>query len=125
MRVVRFEWVWGRQRRGGGGGWVPIKTDESVGRDALRGAIRAASFPDQMFGSRTPTTEGQMRHITMLRRGLFALVTAGALGFGGSQALASPKQAGVRAQCNPENCTERCAREGLIGLCSGRGCYCR
>lgn len=67
-----------------------------------------------------------MRHITMLRRGLFALATAGALGFGGSQALASPRQAeGEARACNQDVCTERCAREGLIGLCSGRGCYCR
>jgi hypothetical protein len=66
-----------------------------------------------------------MRYITMLRRGLFAVATAATLGFGGSQALASPAEAETRAQCNPDTCTERCAREGLVGLCSGRGCYCR
>ena len=66
-----------------------------------------------------------MRYANTLRKGTFAVMTAAALVFGGSQALASPARAESRVACNPDVCTERCAREGLIGLCSGRGCYCR
>jgi hypothetical protein len=56
--------------------------------------------------------------------GLLAAGFAAAMGFGAVQALAAPA-AEARAACQPDVCAERCAREGLTGICSGRGCYCR
>lgn len=62
-----------------------------------------------------------------MMRGLLAATFAAAMGFGGAQAMAAPAaaEASVAARCDPEACAQRCAREGLTGLCSGRGCYCR
>ena len=57
-------------------------------------------------------------------RGLLAAGFAAAMGFGAAQALAAPTETQAAA-CNQDVCTRRCAEEGLIGICSGRGCYCR
>jgi hypothetical protein len=61
-----------------------------------------------------------------MTRGVLAAAFLAALGFGGAQAFAAPGgEVGTAAACQPDVCTERCAREGLTGICSGRGCYCR
>lgn len=61
-----------------------------------------------------------------ITRGLMAVAFAAAMGFGAVQAFAAgPGDARAAAACQPEVCAERCAREGLTGICSGRGCYCR
>lgn len=61
-----------------------------------------------------------------ITRGVLAMAFAAAMGFGAAQAVAAP-EAGARAAaaCQQDVCTEKCAREGLTGICSGRGCYCR
>ena len=61
----------------------------------------------------------------MLTSGLLAAGFAVAMGFGVAQAVAAPAADARAAACQPDVCTERCARDGLIGICSGRGCYCR
>lgn len=64
----------------------------------------------------------------MMTRGVLAAAFAAAMGFGAAQAFASAgpgPRPGTAAACQPDVCTERCARDGLIGICSGRGCYCR
>lgn len=67
-----------------------------------------------------------MRYADTLRKTTFAAMTAAALAFGGSQAMASPAQAdGGARRCDPEACTRKCAMEGLYGFCDGRGCWCR
>jgi hypothetical protein len=58
-------------------------------------------------------------------RGMLAAAFAAAMGFGAAQAVAAPAAEAKAAACQPDVCTERCAREGLTGICSGRGCYCR
>lgn len=61
-----------------------------------------------------------------MTRGVLMAAVAAAMGFGAAQAFAAPgPDAGTAAACQPDVCTERCAREGLTGICSGRGCYCR
>lgn len=63
----------------------------------------------------------------MMTRGLLAAGFVAAMGFGVAQAVAAPAPAAdaKAAACQPDVCTERCARDGLTGICSGRGCYCR
>jgi hypothetical protein len=58
-------------------------------------------------------------------RGLLAAVFAGAMGFGAAQAVAAPAADAKAAACQQDVCTRKCADQGLIGICSGRGCYCR
>jgi hypothetical protein len=60
-----------------------------------------------------------------MMRGVLAAGFAAAMGFGAAQAVAAPAAQAKAAACQPDVCTERCARDGLIGICSGRGCYCR
>ncbi len=60
-----------------------------------------------------------------MTHGVLAAAFAAAMGFGAAQALAAPSPQAKAAACQPDVCTERCAREGLTGICSGRGCYCR
>lgn len=61
-----------------------------------------------------------------ITRGMLAAAFAAALGFGAAQAVAAPAaDARAAAACQPEVCAEKCAREGLTGICSGRGCWCR
>jgi hypothetical protein len=61
-----------------------------------------------------------------MTRALLAAAFTAAMGFGAAQAVAAPSApAATAAACQPDVCTERCAREGLTGICSGRGCYCR
>lgn len=59
-----------------------------------------------------------------MMRGVLAAGFAASLGFGVAQAVAAPAAQGRAAACQPDVCTERCARDGLIGICSGRGCWC-
>ena len=63
----------------------------------------------------------------MMARGLLAMTFTAAMGFGGAQAVAAPApdEARVAARCDPEACARRCAREGLSGFCTGRGCWCQ
>ncbi|HEX6373243.1 MAG TPA: hypothetical protein VF006_30240 [Longimicrobium sp.] len=59
-------------------------------------------------------------------RGVLAAAFAAAMGFGAAQAVAAPAaDAKGAAACQQDVCTQKCAREGLTGICSGRGCYCR
>ncbi|HEY0018820.1 MAG TPA: hypothetical protein VGC13_21145 [Longimicrobium sp.] len=58
-------------------------------------------------------------------RGVLAAVFAAAMGFGAAQAVAAPADAAPAAACNQDVCTQKCAQDGLVGICSGRGCYCR
>jgi ribosomal protein S11 len=58
-------------------------------------------------------------------RGLLAAAFAGAMGFGAAQAFAAPAAAMQAAACQQDVCTRKCADQGLTGICSGRGCYCR
>ena len=68
--------------------------------------------------------EEPMRMGTLLRRGVFAALTAAALGFGAAQAVATPAQANTAFRgCTQASCDKRCAP--LIGFCDGRGCSCR
>jgi hypothetical protein len=61
-----------------------------------------------------------------MTRGLLAAAFAAAMGFGAAQAVAVPAtETKAAAACQQDVCTQKCAREGLTGLCSGRGCYCR
>ena len=64
-----------------------------------------------------------MRYANTLRKATFAAVTAAALAFGGSQAMASPAEKAEARRCDPEACARRCAP--LVGFCDGRGCWCR
>lgn len=57
-------------------------------------------------------------------RGVLAAAFAAAMGFGAAQAVAAPVEAALAA-CNQDVCTQKCAQDGLVGICSGRGCYCR
>jgi hypothetical protein len=52
---------------------------------------------------------------------------AAALGFGASQAVASPPATESRAQvCDPEICSRLCrAAGGIGGFCDRGGCFCR
>ena len=61
----------------------------------------------------------------IMTRGLMAAACAAAMGFGAAQAVAAPAAEARAAACQPDVCTQKCARDGLIGICSGRGCYCR
>jgi hypothetical protein len=59
-----------------------------------------------------------------IRRWAFALLTAGALGFGGTQAFAAPGEPAARA-CNPDTCRSGCIRSGAFtGRCVGGFCAC-
>ena len=59
-----------------------------------------------------------------MTRGLLAAAFVAAMGFGAAQAVAAPG-ATRAAACQQDVCTRRCAEDGLTGICSGRGCYCR
>jgi hypothetical protein len=61
-----------------------------------------------------------------MTRGLLVAAFAAAMGFGAAQAVAAPGEAaqGMR-RCSQDACTRKCAMEGLIGFCDGRGCVCR
>lgn len=59
-------------------------------------------------------------------RGVLAAAFAAAMGFGAAQAVAAPEaEAKAAAACQQDVCTRKCAMEGLTGICSGRGCWCR
>jgi hypothetical protein len=60
------------------------------------------------------------------QRGLFALATAAALGFGAAQAFAAPAAPGARAACTTAQCNLDCRRMGYDGgVCAGSwGCAC-
>jgi hypothetical protein len=68
-----------------------------------------------------------MRHVQTIRKAAFAAAVTAAMAFGGRQAVAAPVAVDNTRQraCDPDACTRRCAREGLIGFCDGRGCWCR
>ena len=59
-----------------------------------------------------------------MTRGVLAAAFAAAMGFGAAQALAAPATV-AQAACQQDVCTQKCAQDGLTGICSGRGCYCR
>ena len=61
-----------------------------------------------------------------IRKAGFALVLAGALGFGAAQALAAPGASEARA-CNPQGCNARCQAQfgGFAGgFCLDGQCVC-
>lgn len=59
------------------------------------------------------------------KRGLFALATAAALGFGGAQAFASPGAAEGERACNGAQCRRDCHSIGYDdGRCDQGGCVC-
>ena len=60
------------------------------------------------------------------QRGLFALATAAALGFGGAQAFAAPGPAAAARACTNAQCDADCKRWGYDGgICAGSwGCAC-
>ncbi|HEX2211197.1 MAG TPA: hypothetical protein VHG93_26170 [Longimicrobium sp.] len=59
-----------------------------------------------------------------MTRGVLAAAFAAAMGFGAAQAVAAPEMKAAAA-CQQDVCTRKCAMEGLTGICSGRGCWCR
>ena len=60
-----------------------------------------------------------------MTRGMLAAAFAAAMGFGSAQAVAAPAGATqAAARCTQDACTRKCAMEGLIGFCTGRGCWC-
>ena len=64
------------------------------------------------------------RSVTWLRKGLFCAAVAGALGFGGAQAVAAPGAA-ARAACSDERCDAICVSRGYAyGDCSTGACRC-
>jgi hypothetical protein len=66
------------------------------------------------------------RSATLLRNTLCSLALVSALGFGASQALASPQPAKTgAAACSPSYCNSYCLRNGYAeGYCAGGQCYC-
>jgi hypothetical protein len=62
----------------------------------------------------------------MLTRWTLAAMTAAALGFGASQAVASPREAETERACNPTGCNQWCrAQGGISGRCTDSGqCLC-
>ncbi|HEU4883867.1 MAG TPA: hypothetical protein VFT45_16525 [Longimicrobium sp.] len=60
------------------------------------------------------------------RRGIFALATAAALGFGAAQAFAAPAQAAGAWACTNAQCNLDCKARGYDGgICAGSwGCAC-
>lgn len=66
------------------------------------------------------------RSATLLRKALFSLMFASTLGFGASQALASPQPAkAAAAACSASYCNSHCLRTGYAeGYCAGGQCYC-
>lgn len=65
---------------------------------------------------------------TTLRNGVFAAVTAAALGFGATQALAAPQEKQGARLCSNENhayCNQLCWNKGADGgYCTYQGCKC-
>lgn len=61
-----------------------------------------------------------------ITRWTLAAVTAASLGFGASQALASPREAAEERACNPTGCQRWCQSQGGIrGQCTEEGlCLC-
>ncbi|HEU0053063.1 MAG TPA: hypothetical protein VFQ39_07790 [Longimicrobium sp.] len=60
-----------------------------------------------------------------IRRWGFALLTAGALGFGGTQALAAPAAGDDARACSPNGCDRACrAQGGISGRCNNGACLC-
>lgn len=64
-----------------------------------------------------------MRSIRTVRRGVLGLAFAGALGFGASQALASPAPAAAEQSCDTV-CNRACRAAGFIGGFCGGGVSC-
>ena len=60
------------------------------------------------------------------QRGLFALATASALGFGAAQAFAAPSEATAARACTNAQCNTWCRSQGYDGgICAGSwGCAC-
>lgn len=67
------------------------------------------------------------RSATLLRNALFSLALVSTLGFGASQALASPRPAKTSAAaCSYSYCNSHCLRTGYAeGYCAGGQCYCQ
>ena len=58
-------------------------------------------------------------------RWLLAVGSAAALGFGASQAMASPREAAEERACNPTGCNKQCqAQGGISGRCNNGQCLC-
>lgn len=59
------------------------------------------------------------------RRWITAAALAGALGFGGVQALAAPREPEQPGVCNPGQCTRNCKQMGYDGgFCFSGDCIC-
>ena len=66
-----------------------------------------------------------MRRTTRTARWMTAAALAGALGFGGVQALAAPRAADPPDTCNPGLCTVSCRAQGAArGDCIDDQCVC-
>lgn len=65
------------------------------------------------------------RSASLLRKAVFSLALVSTLGFGASQALASPQPAKTAAACSASYCNSHCLRTGYAeGYCAGGQCYC-
>ena len=65
------------------------------------------------------------RTIKFLRSGMYLAAMIGALGFGATQALGSPREAGTARACNDEQCNWECQQLGAgYGYCEWYGCEC-
>lgn len=68
------------------------------------------------------------RSLSYLRRGLLGISIVGSLGFGVTQAFATPAtnaQAGYCTQQEQVDCYMDCRSVGLVGYCNGEtGCHC-
>jgi hypothetical protein len=63
------------------------------------------------------------RTVRRAQRGMFALATVGALGFGAAQAFASPGAAAEARACNGGQCNRDCKARGADGgFCDQGGC---
>lgn len=64
------------------------------------------------------------RSIHRLRRTVFGAAVLGCLGFGATQAIASP-EIPANVGCNPTLCSAGCWAKGYYGgVCRETGCYC-
>ena len=64
------------------------------------------------------------RSLSYLRRGLLGIAFVGSLGFGVTQALASPVRTTALAECDAARCAARCNYPGMYGICTQGHCYC-
>jgi len=87
--------------------------------------LRYDPAPGAVRGQGLYTFDGSDAMTQKITCGLLAAAFVAAIGFGAAQAVAAPAAATQAAACQQDVCTRKCADQGLIGICSGRGCYCR